>query len=240
MLKTCVACVALILGLAVLAPSALAQPRNDDAPPPQRYGSEDQPRIRQEMDRRAPDANATAPAPERATYPERPAGYADTGSRDCANCPPPKHYDSTEVIKNSRDVDHSRVINTESVIEVPPRTKETNKLIVHENETRNVGVIQHNHKIIEKEIRYVKRAPVYRHHAPAPHVRVQTVLVPIVQQAPCGCPCTCGGGSHGGYAQAYTQTYVYAEPRAYARPSTQYVLVPVQQSGGYAYAYAYR
>jgi len=48
------------------------------------------------------------------------------------------------------------------------------------------------------------------------------------------------GGSHGGYAQAYTQTYIYAEPRAYARPSTQYVLVPVQQSGGYAYAYAYR
>ena len=152
----------------------------------------------------------------------------------------PRKYDSEEVIKNTRTIDRSRDINTITEVPVRRRTRETNHLIIHENETRNVGVIQHNHKIIEKEIRYVKRAPVYRHHAPAPHVRVQTVLVPIVQQAPCGCPCTCGGGSHGGYAQAYTQTYVYAEPRAYARPSTQYVLVPVQQSGGYAYAYAYR
>jgi hypothetical protein len=251
MLKYAVASAVLMFGFAV---SALAAPLNDQPQPQvqnqvqpqaqpqaqpqvqpqsQPYNTESPARIRQEMDRRAPDANATAPV-ERAPYAGRSAGDA---ARECANCPPPRNYDSTEVIKNSHDVDHSRVINTESVVEVPSRTRETNKLIVNENETRNVGVIQHNHRIIEKEIRYVRRAPpVYRpapvHRAP----RVQTVLVPIVQQAPCGCPCTCGGG-HGGYAQAYTQAYVYATARPAPQPTTQYVLVPVQQSGGYAYGY---
>ena len=61
--------------------------------------------------------------------------------------------------------------------------REINKLIIHENETRNVGVIQHNHRIVEKETRYVKRAPVYHRAVPAYRVpRVQTVLVPVVVQ----------------------------------------------------------
>jgi hypothetical protein len=32
------------------------------------------------------------------------------------------------------------------------RLIETNHLIIHENEVRNVGTIQHNHTIIEKEL----------------------------------------------------------------------------------------
>ena len=37
------------------------------------------------------------------------------------------------------------------------RLIETNHLIVHENETRNVGTVQHNHTIIEKELVLTKR-----------------------------------------------------------------------------------
>jgi hypothetical protein len=67
-----------------------------------------------------------------------------------------KHYDSTEVIKKTKDVDRSRVINTQTVVP-SRRVIETNHLVVHENETRNVGTIQHNHTIIEKELVLIKR-----------------------------------------------------------------------------------
>jgi len=80
-------------------------------------------------------------------------GYRD----DCYKCPKPRpNYDSTEVIKQSRDVDHSRVIETQSVVP-SKRLIETNHLIVRENETRNIGTVQHNHTIIEKELVLTKR-----------------------------------------------------------------------------------
>jgi hypothetical protein len=63
---------------------------------------------------------------------------------------------SAEVIKQSRDVDHSRVIETQSVVP-SKRLIETNHLIVRENETRNIGTVQHNHTIIEKELVLTKR-----------------------------------------------------------------------------------
>ena len=75
---------------------------------------------------------------------------------NCYKCPPPKNYDSQEVIKNTRDVDHSRVIETQSVVP-SKRVIETNHLIIKENETRSVGVVQHNHVIIEKELVLTKR-----------------------------------------------------------------------------------
>jgi hypothetical protein len=75
---------------------------------------------------------------------------------DCYKCPPPRNYDSQEVIKNTRDVDHSRVIETQSVVP-SKRLIETNHLIINENETRNVGTVQHNHTIIEKELVLTKR-----------------------------------------------------------------------------------
>ena len=73
-------------------------------------------RIRQEMDRRAP-----TPMPVRRTraMPIAPPMLP----RYCADCPPPKRYDSTEVIKTSRDVDHSRVINTEDAVQVPSQSE---------------------------------------------------------------------------------------------------------------------
>ena len=76
---------------------------------------------------------------------------------NCYKCPAPRpNYDSTEVIKQSRDVDHTRVIETQSVVP-SKRLIETNHLIVRENETRNIGTVQHNHTIIEKELVLTKR-----------------------------------------------------------------------------------
>ena len=237
MLKYAVASVVLIAGFAVTVLPAPAAPRNDDCvncAPPKPYDSEAPARIRQEMDRlRATDTGSAAPPGDYAPNADR---SADAPARDCADCPPPKRYDSTEVVKTSHDVDHSRVIETDDVVQVRPRVKEINKLVIHENETRNVGVIQHNRRIIEKETRYVKRAPVYQHAVPAYRVvqRVQTVLVPVVVQPVknCGCPCTCSG-SHSAYAQAYVYDtgYAYGARRA----AVQQVLVPVNVPAGYAY-----
>ncbi len=243
MLKYAVASVVLTLGFAVSLPPASAAPPTEDSvniAPPKPYDSEEPARIRHEMDRgRMPDAVTVAPVSERAPVVQHPA---NTPARECADCPPPRHYDSTEVVKNSRDVDQSRVINTESVVQIPPRTREINKLIIQENETRNVGVVQHNHRIIEKEIRYVRRAPVYRPpvHQYVPQYRaiqqVQTVLVPVAapQVSSCGCPCTCSGG-HNAYASA--TTYVYQPGVAYdaQRGSMQKVWVPVAVPTGYGY-----
>jgi len=82
------------------------------------------------------------------------AGYG--GQRDCYKCPPPRNYDTQEVVKQTRDVEHSRTIETQSVVP-SKRLIETNHLIIQENETRNVGTIQHNHTIIEKELVLTKR-----------------------------------------------------------------------------------
>ena len=81
-------------------------------------------------------------------------GYG--GQRDCYKCPPPRNYDSQEVVKQTKDVDHSRTIETQSVVP-SKRLIETNHLIIRENETRNIGTVQHNHTIIEKELVLTKR-----------------------------------------------------------------------------------
>jgi len=79
----------------------------------------------------------------------------------CKNCPAPRrHYDSQEVVQTSRDVDHSRVINTTTVVPVSRKVRHTNHLVIRKNLTRNVGVVRHKHVILEKEIRYVRRVHV--------------------------------------------------------------------------------
>ncbi|WP_157100449.1 hypothetical protein [Rhodoplanes sp. Z2-YC6860] len=104
---------------------------------------------------------AIAPASAQETYQDT---IQDTPreapARRCHNCPAPRdHYDTQEIIRTSRDVDRSRVINTQSEVVVGRRLKESNHLVIHENETRNVGVIQHNHTVYEVEPRYVMRVP---------------------------------------------------------------------------------
>jgi hypothetical protein len=98
------------------------------------------------------------------------AGDYRPGHNPCYKCPPPKNYDSQEVIKATRDVDHSKVIETQSVVP-SKRLIETNHLIIRENETRNVGVVQHNHTIIEKELVLTRR------NVDTKHVNTQVNLV---------------------------------------------------------------
>ncbi len=78
-------------------------------------------------------------------------GYGVPAPGGCYKCPPPRNYDSQEVVKQTKDIDHSAVIETQSIVP-SKRLIETNHLIIHENEVRNVGTIQHNHTIIEKEL----------------------------------------------------------------------------------------
>lgn len=78
----------------------------------------------------------------------------------CSDCQPRRHYDDQEVVKKVRNVDHSRTINTVTVVPSGRRVRETNRLVIQNNETRHVGVVQHNHIIVEKEIRYVRRVPI--------------------------------------------------------------------------------
>jgi hypothetical protein len=88
-------------------------------------------------------------------------GAASASERkNCRNCPAPRpHYDSQEVVKTSRDIDHSRVIETQSVVPVKRRLVTKNHLVVHDRQVRHVGVVRHRHTIIEKEVRYIRRAP---------------------------------------------------------------------------------
>lgn len=87
-----------------------------------------------------------------AASPASAGGYGGGGfHNDCFKCPPPRNYDTQEVVKQTKEVDHSAVIETQSVVP-SKRLIETNHLVIHENETRHVGTIQHNHTIIEKEL----------------------------------------------------------------------------------------
>jgi len=93
-----------------------------------------------------------------------PASAAEDGARrqrggqsDCYKCPKLRpNYDSTEVLKESKDIDHSRVIETQSVVP-SKRLIETNHLIIHESEVRHTGTVVHNHTIIEKELVLTKK-----------------------------------------------------------------------------------
>ena len=88
-----------------------------------------------------------------------PALAKDYRGAHCKNCPAPRpHYDSQEVVQTSRDIDHSRIINTTSVVPVSRKARTRNHLVIRKNTIRHVGVIRHNHTIIEKEIRYKRRA----------------------------------------------------------------------------------
>jgi hypothetical protein len=102
-----------------------------------------------------------APAPQQYAPPAQDAPPAQNAPAErCYDCPKPRdHYDSQEIVRTTRDVDQSRVINTQSEVVVGRRVKETNHLIVRENQTRDVGVVQHNHTIYEVTPRYVIRVP---------------------------------------------------------------------------------
>ena len=132
-LKFAVAGTALVLGLT--APVAAA-PRNDDNvdAASSRYDSA-------EVIRKIGDASRAR-------------------TSDCSDCQPRRHYDDQKVVKKVHNVDHSRTINTVTVVPAGRRVRETNHLVIQNNETRHIGLVQHNHVIVEKEIRYVRRVPI--------------------------------------------------------------------------------
>ena len=111
------------------------------------------------------------------------AAPAFATDKKCKNCVAPRpHYDSQEVVRTTRDIDKSRVINTQSVVEVPSRKVRThNHLVIRQNTIRHVGVVRHNHTIIEKEVRYKRRPSV---HVPryVPRTYAQPVVINFVTQ----------------------------------------------------------
>jgi hypothetical protein len=165
-LKIFVAGAVLMLGLSA---PAIAAPRDQectDCPISNKYDSEEVvekiKRIKKTLANEEPiDVRAV-----RADYETGHIRHTARGTKrharpvECADCAPRRKYDSREVVRKVRDVDHSRVINTRTVVPVRSRIKETNHLVVHDNVVRNTGVVQHNRIIVEKEIRYVRRIPV--------------------------------------------------------------------------------
>jgi hypothetical protein len=153
-LKFAVAGAALLLGLTA---PAVAQPSSDDSydAASTRYDSPDVIRKIGSASR-SRDSYTSAPSGRRGVESKR-GNRSHSG--DCFDCQPRPHYDDQKVIKKVRNVDHSRVINTVTVVPTGRRVRELNRLVIRNNETRHVGVIRHNHIIVEKEIRYVRRAP---------------------------------------------------------------------------------
>jgi len=153
-LKFAVAGTALVLGLT--APVAAAPGDDDNVnAASSRY---DSPEVIQKIGSasRSRDADTTASSGRRSTETQR---VNRSRTDDCPDCQPRRHYDDQKVVKKVRNVDHSRVINTVTVVPAGRRIREVNRLVIRNNETRHVGVVQHNHIIVEKEVRYVQRAP---------------------------------------------------------------------------------
>ena len=166
MLRFVIAGSVLAFAVAADVAPAVAQPRNAeciDCPVSNKYDSEEIVEKIRNLKKSIANEAPIDVAAGRSSYGSRRAPEAKRapGSRntDCTDCEPRRKYDSQEVVKKVRNVDHSRVINTKTVVPVGPRVRETNHLVIHKNETRNVGVIQHNRIVVEKEIRYVRRIP---------------------------------------------------------------------------------
>ena len=87
------------------------------------------------------------------------ANVANAECRDCAT--PDKHYDTEEVIRTHREVDHSRVINTRS--EVITRTR----VVVPMPVVKTVEIVVQRYHVIEvphtSYVSLVSR-PVHRCH----------------------------------------------------------------------------
>ena len=167
-----------------------------------------------------------------ATTPAMAGDYGDRGGyrNDCYKCPQPRpNYDSTEVIKQTRDVDHSRVIETQSVVP-SKRLIETNHLIIRENETRNIGTVQHNHTIIEKELVLTKRnvdtknvntyvnLVEHKYNTERKHIVEERELPGEHRDITCNCDR--GGYKHGGALEVYGQAQsvdTYAQAPKYVK-----------------------
>jgi hypothetical protein len=188
MLKFAVAGAVLMFGTMASGAPVFAGPAIDecvDCPVSPKYDSEEV----VEKIRNVKRSLANEAPIEVSTDRKRASGF---GNNDCADCAPRRKYDSQEVVKKVRNVDQSRVINTKTVVPVGTRINETNSLVIHQNETRLTGVVQHNHTIVEKEVRYVRRVPVLTTVEFVTHnyrvvERPDTITVPVTLHRPTGC-----------------------------------------------------
>ena len=106
----------LVLGLA--APAAAA-PRNDDSSDAasSRY---DSPEVLRKISSRSRDAGITSSSSRGSTETRR-IGRSHTS--ECFDCQPRRYYDDQKVVKKVRNVDHSRVINTVTVVPAERRVR---------------------------------------------------------------------------------------------------------------------
>ena len=196
MLKFAVAGAVLVFGLAAASVPAFAGPAIDeciDCPVSDKYDSEDVVKkirnVKRSLANEAPiDVSTGRRENNRGPGKKRAASSRDY---DCADCAPRRKYDSQEVVKKVRNIDQSRVINTTTVVPVRTRVDETNRLVIRQNETHMTGVVRHNHTIVEKEVRYVRRIPVrttveFVTHDYRVVERPDTVTVPVTYR-PNGC-----------------------------------------------------
>ena len=112
----------------------------------------------------AAPAPATQYAPPVAAAPE-PAAVPPVV---CENCKPPRIYDSYEVIKKIREVDHSRVINTTEVVPVyryAPEPPQPERRLVRVPSVTVVHFVTHQYKVIEGPVATYAEVPVVRRRA---------------------------------------------------------------------------
>jgi hypothetical protein len=70
---------------------------------------------------------------------------------ECPGCPAPRQYDSHEIIKKIREIDHSRVINTTTVVPIYRRAPEPERLYVRPT-TTVVNFVTHRYKVTEHPV----------------------------------------------------------------------------------------
>lgn len=172
MLKFIVAGAVLAFGAAASNAPAFAAPRNQDCvdcPISNKYDSEE---VVEKIKKIKRSLANEEPIDVRAGRNDYETGRISEGQRglhgkrvvrprhqECADCAPPRQYDSQEVVRKVRNVDRSRVINTRTVVPVYTRVKQTNHLVIHKDVIRNTGAIEHNNVIVEKETRIIRRIP---------------------------------------------------------------------------------
>jgi hypothetical protein len=118
----------------------------------------------------APPAQYAAPAPSADAVPD-PAAAPPVA---CENCAPPRIYDSHEVIKKIREVDHSRVINTTTVVPVyrhAPEPQQPERRLVRVPSVTVVHFVTHQYKVIEGPVTTYAEVPVVRRRAKDCHGR---------------------------------------------------------------------
>jgi hypothetical protein len=177
-LKFAVVAATMVFGLAAPATAAPGEDDSADAAS-SRYDSAE---VIEKIISRSRDIESAGSSSRRSTETRR-ASRSHTS--ECFDCQPRRHYDDQKVVKKVRNIDHSRVINTVTVVPAERRVRETNRLVIRKNEIRHVGVVQHNHIIVEKEVRYVRRVPVtttvnFVTHNYRVIERPATVSIPVV------------------------------------------------------------